>query len=201
MSWDVLTVTTSTQDDDNYDDRSDYQHDHRGHDHCDSHHRDSCNRQTDRQITRNVTSATQQRWHSDASSSVGAPSTLFCLRFVCFALLPSCRQISHAAILWVKLSEMLPSCRQNSHATIMWVKPSETPPSCRQNSQDIMSVLYNIHYNVTPGDREAVTWPSLNANVRYIPRCFSLRLVCFFDVTVSIFIKYSLNLLISAILQ
>ena len=33
------------------------------------------------------------------------------------------------------------------------------------------------HYNVTLGD---VTGCSLNANVRYILRCFSLRLVCFF---------------------
>jgi len=32
------------------------------------------------------------------------------------------------------------------------------------------------HYNVTPGD---VTWRSLNANVRYILRCFCLRFVCF----------------------
>jgi len=47
--------------------------------------------------------------------------------------------------------------RFNSHAAILWAKLSETPPSCRQNSQDIMSVLYDIHYNVTPGDREAVT--------------------------------------------
>jgi len=36
------------------------------------------------------------------------------------------------------------------------------------------------HYNVTPDDREAVTWRSLNANVRYILRCFCLRFVCFF---------------------
>ena len=38
----------------------------------------------------------------------------------------------------------------------------------------IMSRVW--HYNVTPGD---VTWCSLNANVRYILRCFCLRLVCF----------------------
>ena len=31
------------------------------------------------------------------------------------------------------------------------------------------------HYNVTSGD---VTWRSLNANVRYIIRCFCLRFVC-----------------------
>ena len=35
------------------------------------------------------------------------------------------------------------------------------------------------HYNVTPGDREAVTWRSLNANVRYIVRCFCLRFCLF----------------------
>jgi len=32
------------------------------------------------------------------------------------------------------------------NAAILWVKPAETPPFCRQNSQDIMSILYNIHY-------------------------------------------------------
>ena len=35
------------------------------------------------------------------------------------------------------------------------------------------------HYNVTAGDREAVTWRSENANVRCILRCFCLRFVCF----------------------
>ena len=47
---------------------------------------------------------------------------------------PSCRQISYDAILWVKLSETPPSYRQNYHAAILWVKLSETPPSCRKNS-------------------------------------------------------------------
>jgi len=64
----------------------------------------------------------------------------------------------------------------------------------------IMSHMWN--YNVT---RRDVTWCSLNANVRYILRCFCLRLVCFcfvfWRLTVSFFMKYSLNLLISAILQ
>jgi len=35
------------------------------------------------------------------------------------------------------------------------------------------------HYNITPGDCEAVTWRSLNANVRYIVRCFCLRFCLF----------------------
>jgi len=47
------------------------------------------------------------------------------------------------------------------------------------------------HYNVTPRDREAVTWHLLNANVRYILCRFCLRFVCFFDITVRIFVKYS----------
>jgi len=38
---------------------------------------------------------------------------------------------------------------------------------------------YNVTVIVTPGD---VTWRSLNANVRYILRCFCLRFVCFFFV-------------------
>jgi len=35
------------------------------------------------------------------------------------------------------------------------------------------------HYNVAPGD---VMWHSLNANVRYILRCFCLHSVCFFGI-------------------
>jgi len=56
------------------------------------------------------------------------------------------------------------------------------------------------HYNVTPGE---VKWRWLNANVRYILRCFYLRSVCFLFLfwRLTVFIKYSLNLLISAILQ
>jgi len=33
----------------------------------------------------------------------------------------SCRQNSHASMLWVKLSETPTSCRQNSHAAILWL--------------------------------------------------------------------------------
>ena len=45
------------------------------------------------------------------------------------------------------------------------------------------------HHNVTRCD---VTWCSLNANVRYILRCFCLRLVCFFCFLTS-YCKFLLN--------
>ena len=53
----------------------------------------------------------------------------FCL--FCIAAI-SCRQFSHAAILWVKLSETPPSCRQNSHAAILVI---------RQNIYDTRTVV------------------------------------------------------------
>jgi len=46
------------------------------------------------------------------------------------------------------------------------------------------------HYSVTRCD---VTWCSLNANVRYILRCFCLRLVCFFFVFLTSYCKFLLN--------
>ena len=102
----------------------------------------TCRRSTDSHY--NVTPGVREAvtWPS-LNANVKYILRCFCLRFVYFALPPSCRQNSHAAILWVKLrNAVLPtSCRQISHAAILWVKPSETPPSRRRNYH--AAILWN----------------------------------------------------------
>ena len=67
-------------------------------------------------------------------------------------------------------------CRMTNYELLRWLV--ETPS--RDVDIIICSPLHGHpgwHYNVTPGD---VMWRSLNANVRYILRCFCLRFACFF---------------------
>ena len=77
-------------------------------------------------------------------------------------------------------------CRMTNYELLHWLveTPSHDVEHYRMLNMSAVdrgdiTMTTGSHYNVTPGDRKAVTWPSLNTNIRYILRRFCLHSTSF----------------------
>jgi len=91
--------------------------------------------------TLNCLTATRRSLYTFYTVNVIHILRCFCLRFVCFALPPYCRQFSHAAILWVNLSETPPFCRKNSHVAILVIRQNIIMTHSRSWDMENMTTL------------------------------------------------------------
>ena len=85
------------------------------------------------------------------------------------------RQVCHKSSQWCRVPEAIVVLWSTMSCFADWSK------CCHVTLSIIICSLVHDHlgwhYNVTPGD---IMWRPLNANARYILRCFCVRSVCFF---------------------